>query len=146
MISSPVLNMHMPPRPRDAPPLSRIADVDVILRASGEAIVQQLIRARIDSEGPNADLSMLEPQPGDEEVAQYVNFDFLRMGSVSRTRKVPVMPVREFDFDLGSLPLHLVCAAEEIIGCKEAIWEHLKSQDPGFDRREYDAMIRQYQT
>lgn len=115
------------------------------MRVSGDA-VHQLMKSRAEDEGRNADLSVLVPQPGDEEVAQYVSFDFLRMGSVSRTRKALVMPVHAFEFHLGSLPMHLSCAANEIVGCKEAMWEHLKAQDPQFDRREYDAMIRQYQT
>ncbi|KAF8610439.1 hypothetical protein BDV93DRAFT_16612 [Ceratobasidium sp. AG-I] len=139
MISSSVLNINMPPRPRDGPLPSRVADVDSILRVSGEPIIQQLIRLKTANEGPNADVSMWVPQPGDEEVAQYVSFDSSRIGSAS-------MPTRKFDFDLGWLPMHLTCAAEEILGCKEAMWEHLKTQEPGFDRREYDAMIRQYQT
>ncbi|KAG8726065.1 hypothetical protein FRC12_023740, partial [Ceratobasidium sp. 428] len=135
VISSPPLNMNIPPRPRDGALQSRVIDVAGITRASGEGMLQSKI-----------DAHLLEPQPGDDEVAQYLAFDFLRMGSVSKYQGLPRMPVARFQIDLGQLPMHLGCAASDIIACKESMWEYLKEQEPGSERRDYDAMIRQYQT
>ncbi|KAG9098776.1 hypothetical protein FRC06_005992 [Ceratobasidium sp. 370] len=142
MISSPPLNMNLPPRPRDGALQSRAVDVAAITRVSGEAIIQQ-IKTRADQDQSGC---CLEPQPGDDEVGQYLAFDFLRMGSVSRSHGLPIMPVARFQVDLAGLPMHLSCAASDIVACKEAMWEHLKEQEPNFERRDYDALIRQYQT
>ncbi|KAG8741601.1 hypothetical protein FRC10_002674 [Ceratobasidium sp. 414] len=143
MISSPPLNMNLPPRPRNGLLQPRSADVAAITRVSSEAIIQQVLKARADQDQTP---SCLEPQPGDDEIGQYLAFDFLRMGSVSRSHGVPNMPVARFQVDLAELPMHLSCAASDIVACKEAMWEHLKEQEPNFERRDYDALIRQYQT
>jgi hypothetical protein len=105
-----------------------------------------MAKLRAASIGTVADESAFLPQPGDEELGRYLTFDFGRMGTVFKHGANKLMPVGQFQFDLGWLPLHLSCAATEVLACKEAMWDHLKEQDPTFDRREYDAMIRQYQT
>ncbi|KAG9120195.1 hypothetical protein FRC07_004401 [Ceratobasidium sp. 392] len=143
VISSPPLNMNIPPRPREGALQSRVADVAAITRASGDGIVA---KARLEQDQSKVDSHLLEPQPGDDEVRQYLAFDFLRMGSVSRSQGLPRMPVARFQLDLAELPMHLSCAASDIIACKEAMWEHLKEQEPEFERRDYDTMIKQYQT
>ncbi|QRW00497.1 methyltransferase domain protein [Ceratobasidium sp. AG-Ba] len=151
VISAPPLNLNLPPRPRDRTIEPRMIDVASLIRVSGDALIQHT-KARIENfehlypPGALEQLKQLDPQPGDEEVGQYLSFDFLRMGNVSRTQGLPVLPVAKFEFNLRDLPMHLSCAASDIVACKEAMWEHLVQQEPNFPRRDYDAMIRQYQT
>ncbi|KAG9096355.1 hypothetical protein FS749_008667 [Ceratobasidium sp. UAMH 11750] len=142
VISSPPFNMNLPPRPRNGALRSRVIDVVAIARVSSEAIIQQ-IKTRVDQDQSGL---CLEPQPGDDEIGQYLTFDFMRMGSVTRTHGIPMMPAPRFQIDLAELPMYLSCAASDIVACKEAMWEHLKEQEPNFERRDYDALIRQYQT
>jgi hypothetical protein len=145
MISSPPLNINMPPRPRDSIIEPRMLDADALARVGGEGLIQYLAAVRAEQGGPGNSLTVVEPQPGDSEAGQYLTFDFLRMGTVSRTQKTPIMPAHKFQFDLGTLPMHFSCAAMDIIACKEAMWDHLKELGSELERRDYDALIRQYQ-
>ncbi|KAB5593693.1 UbiE/COQ5 family methyltransferase [Ceratobasidium theobromae] len=146
VVSSPPLNMSLPARPRDSPQPSRMVGVYDISRATDDNLAKKIAEFCATQSGIEIDPSMFVPQPGDEEVGRFLNFDFVRMGAVSKHGPVGVMPVGTFQFDLGWLPLHFSSATTEVLACKEAMWEHLKQQEPGFDRREFDAMIRQYQT
>ncbi|KAG8763991.1 hypothetical protein FRC11_007041 [Ceratobasidium sp. 423] len=145
MIASPPINMFLPPRPRDGPIPNQSVGALEIARASGDTPIKQLSKMRAPDQGPEFDESIFTPQPGDEELARYLTFDFSRMGSVARGGGAG-MPSGRFKFDLNWLTFHLSSAASEVLACKEAIWEHLKEQDPKADRREFDAMVRQYQT
>lgn len=146
MIASPPVNMFLPPRPRERPIPNQAVGAIEIARASGDTLIKQLSKMRASSQGPEFDESVLAPQPGDEEIARYLTFDFSRMGSVARGGGAGMMPTGQFKFDLNWLTFHLSSAANEVLACKEAIWEYWREQDPEADRREFDAMVRQYQT
>ncbi|KAH7340580.1 hypothetical protein B0J17DRAFT_715783 [Rhizoctonia solani] len=146
MVSSPPLNMFLPPRPREGPIRNQTIGAIEIARASGEVLMKQLSKMRATNKGPEFDESLLMPQPGDEEIARYMTFDFSRMGSVAKGGGAGIMPTGQFRFDLNWMAFHLSTATTEVLACKEAIWEHLKELEPGADRREFDAMVKQYQT
>ncbi|CAE6347941.1 unnamed protein product [Rhizoctonia solani] len=144
MMSSPPVNMYLPPRPREGSIPQLTVGALEIARASGEALVKHISKMRY-SEQMVFDESHLSPQPGDDLLARYMTFDISRMGSVSKSG-AGVMPSATFKFDLNWLMFHLSSAVNEVLSCKEAIWEYLREREPGFDRREYDAIVRQYQT
>ncbi|CAE6523839.1 unnamed protein product [Rhizoctonia solani] len=146
MVSSPPLNMYLPPRPREAPIPNISVGAIEIARASGEVLIKQLSKMRASERGPEFDESLLTPRAGDDEIARFMTFDFSRMGSVAKGGGAGIMPTGQFKFDLGWLAFHLSTAANEVLACKEAIWEHLKELEPEADRREFDALVRQYQT
>lgn len=145
MIASPPVNMYLPPRPREGSVPDRSVGAIEIARAGGEVLIKQLSKMRIPGQGPEFDPGLLAPQPGDEEIAKYLSFDFSRMGSVARGGGAGMMPSGHFKFDLNWLVYHLSIVAAEVLACKEAIWEHLKEIEPDADRREFDAMVKQYQ-
>ncbi|KAL5635858.1 hypothetical protein ACGC1H_004606 [Rhizoctonia solani] len=145
MVSSPPLNMFLPPRPREGPIPNQSVGAIEIARASGDILIKQLSKMRASDRGPEFDESLLVPRPGDDEIARYMTFDFSRMGSVAKGGGAGIMPTGQFKFDLEWLAFHLSTAANEVLACKEAIWEHLKELEPDADRREFDALVRQYQ-
>ncbi|KAF8744191.1 Methyltransferase domain, partial [Rhizoctonia solani] len=144
MMSSPPVNMYLPPRPREGPIPQLSVGALEIARASGDGIVKHISKMR-SSEHISHDESMFSPQPQDQVIARYVAFDLSRMGSVSKGG-AGVMPSSAFRLELDWLTFHLSGAVNEVLGCKEAIWEFLSEREPGFQRREYDAIVRQYQT
>ncbi|CUA75160.1 hypothetical protein RSOLAG22IIIB_01808 [Rhizoctonia solani] len=144
MVSSPPLNMFLPPRPRQGPIPDQAVGVVEIARASGEVLIKQLSKMR--ASDPEFDESLLAPRRGDEDIARFMTFDFSRMGSVAKGGGAGIMPTGQFRFELNWLAFHLSTAVSEVLACKEAIWEHLKKLEPDADRREFDAMVRQYQT
>ncbi|KAJ1310077.1 hypothetical protein OPQ81_006829 [Rhizoctonia solani] len=145
MIASPPVNMFLPPRPREGPIPDREVGAIEVARGNGDVLVKQLSKMRIPGSGPEFDEKLLVPKPGDEEISRFLTFDFSRMGSVARGGGAGMMPTGQFGFNLNWLVFHLSIAVAEVVACKEAIWEHLKEMEPEADRREFDAMVRQYQ-
>lgn len=126
--------------------MSRTVSILELARASGEGLSKQLARIHSMQTGKPMDEGLFAPQPDDKDISRYLTFDLARVGAISKNGGVGIMPANAFQFNLGWLPMHLSTAATEVLACKEAMWEHLKEQEPSFDRREYDAMIRQYKT
>ncbi|CAE6410161.1 unnamed protein product [Rhizoctonia solani] len=144
MVSSPPVNMYLPPRPREGPIPQLSVGALEIARASGDALVKHIAKMR-SSEQITFDEALLSPQPQDELIGRYMAFDISRMGAVSKSG-AGTMPSATFKFDLNWLTFHLSSAANEVVSCKEAIWEYLSERDPTYTRRDYDAIVKQYQT
>jgi len=82
------------------------------------------------------------PDSGDK---LYVDMDLSRVPTKLTADALMPNVGNTFMFDLSMLPLTFSSSVAHVLGCVEAIWEHILTQNPRANRDEFDALVERYE-
>ncbi|KDQ20946.1 hypothetical protein BOTBODRAFT_26959 [Botryobasidium botryosum FD-172 SS1] len=81
----------------------------------------------------------------DSNDKQYIDMDLSRVPTKLTGDSLMPNVGNAFMFDLSMLPLTLSSSVAHVLGCVEAIWEHILTRDPYANRDEFDALVERYE-